>query len=496
MNRRIIIITVALSLLFLLLSQPVLARYVENLRAQNEKRTWIYLLDEKEFGTLESIYKGRKSFKGRMAEKYEEVLTLDYTALGQDFILNIKNDHYVDNSGGYIGDEMHAVAGEQKQELLLKRVGDSIKGRFVSNGVENPVAVAVASRIMAYDNNMVDQLEMFLGLYDIKIGDTISDTIFVPQTTTTSPIKIIVESFEPVRYGQMLDSAYQCRMLEPSEMVLFFTRDNKLVRMVHQTQKIITILKENPLERFKPRSQPYTLGSFISQAPIYFLYIIFGFIISLPVIRRYYKRPEIYLLLILGALMYPLVRFTQIPLQTWYSLDYMIPSISGGGSPFGHAFIMSLTAGVIQETLILLPLILIFFTRRPSMRSLIILGIFCGIGFGIYSAGAISGTAFQSGAMPLLSWNVFRQFFIILFHATGGAALSFGLAGGIRRLALSWVALSLIHAGWRYLVIYYQRGSIDLGIYTLIVALVAVLTVLAVYILIRRRLGRSMQAGV
>ena len=51
-------------IIVLITATSLSARTVDDLRIEDDKRTYLFFYDDKELGSLESVYRGEKSFKG------------------------------------------------------------------------------------------------------------------------------------------------------------------------------------------------------------------------------------------------------------------------------------------------------------------------------------------------------------------------------------------------------------------------------------------------
>ena len=115
------------------------------------------------------------------------------------------------------------------------------------------------------------------------------------------------------------------------------------------------------------------------------------------------------------------------------------------------------------------------------------IGLFCGLGFGIYEAGAITGAALQSGAMSIFSWGFFERFFAILFHAATGILLAYGLARGLGKLLIIWPLIALLHSFTNYLIVFLHRRVIDIGLFEIMTAFIVLVFTLIVYLIAGRK---------
>ena len=459
---------------------------IDEYRTEDSKRTYLFLFDNQQFGILESVYEGESEFDGIDAFKFEEKLSFDYTALGNPMKIAIINRHYVNQDGSYIGTELNAAIDTNYQNLHLKSMGDTVVGFFNNNGVKQDLNIDVPPHFYSIDNNMIDQLEAFLAFKGVNAGDTIYDTVFVPQVTQKTIFRGVVEDYVGINYGDLYDSAYQINFTDPAIQKVYFTEDYKVILVDLETQNISVILSEDPLEKLTPPAPAFSFSDFIARLPYYAIYLIIGGIFSIPFIRKQYKNPDIYIALILGGAVCSLIGVIQIPLQKWYASAYLIPGLKEGGSLYFYGMFNGLISGVVQEALKIVLIAAIFFVRRPTLKPMITLGLFCGLGFGIYEACDLTGAALQSGVVPIFSWGLFERFFAILFHAATGVLLGYSLVRGLKFILILWPVAVIVHSFVNYLIVFLHRNVIDLAMFELMVAFVDVIFVLVVYLIIGR----------
>jgi len=453
------------------------------------ERQYQYIAQDTLFGTLNVKFRGEEDFEGTPAYKFEANLDFDYTKIGNPVQLNISDNFYTDKQGYYVGNSMKAQVGLKKQTLFLEHQGDSLKGYFEASGVRQDRNMALSPMIRAVDNNMIYQMELFLSFHDFNVGDTITDSAFVPQVMTMAPMKLAVEDYRPVRYGDLVDSAYVLHMLAPQEQYVYYTPDHRIVKIDITGQQIQIILSEDVFEKMAPHEASGGFTDFIARLPIYLVYLFISILFALPFLKNNYKKVEIYFIFILGCAMFPLIASTQVPLQKWYSVKVLIPAMREGGSLYSYGLVSALIGGIIQETLKFIPILLAFLFRKPDRRTLIVYGIFSGLGFGFYEACSVTGAAFQTGVLGVFSWGVFERIFTMLFHTTSGALLGYGLGLGVLPLISAWLIASLLHTLENYTIIFYQKGQIDLGLFELMIAFINLIFLAVVWLITRRALS-------
>ncbi len=460
------------------------AATIEDFLIKDSTRTWLFSKDDIELGHLKSTYRGVTDYQGLEAYWIEEILDLDLTKIQVPAVISMHNNHYVDLYNAYIGDSMSIVANGIPQSLELVHRGDSLFGS-AQNVARNEVAMPLRAGMMALDNNMIDQMELIFALADLNVGDTLSDTFFVAQFVFRAEFGFVVDSVITLQIGDEIDSVFAMRMLAPMKQNILFARKFGLVKIVDPVQSIeVTMIDRqtgSPYGMMPAKSS----GGFFKALPLYLFYILVGLVFSIFVIKRYYNRLETYVMLILGAAGFSLLRYTQVPLQNWYGINYAIPGLQAGESLYYYAAVQALFSGLIQETLKLIPLILIMISRPPSKKSLVVLGMFTGMGFGIMEACAITGVAYKTGLMPFFSWGTFERIFAILFHTSTGAALGYAVAGGWKKVPAIWLLMVLIHSFSNLLIVFYQKGTLSLVALELIVAAIDIVLAILVWLAVK-----------
>jgi hypothetical protein len=464
---------------------------LSDLRKKGSTRKYTFFIDTVKIGELTSEFKGETRFEGYPALRFSGQLNLDYSAVGRPYSMEIKNSRYVDENNRYIGDDMAIIVNNKVDKLYYKNGEEYLEGYTIRNDVEDDIMIPLGRNYAAIDNNMIDQYELLLATYDFKVGDTIHDTVFVPQVTYLSPITCIIENYDWYRYGDYSDSAYLCHFTEPIEINAYFTRDNKLIRLNQPMQKLSVILEESPFKKMAPKVKSFTFSDFLWRLPIYVVYIIFGGFLAIPFIRRRSRKTEIYLALLLGVLLYQVIKVTQIPIQQWYTLKYLLPGLRTGASIYTLAIMPALVTGFIQEILKLIPILIIYFWKKPRQADLIAIGVFCGLGLGVYEACFLTGAPFQNGALGILSWGVWERLFAIVFHVLVGAAFGYALSRGWLHLAIFSVIAILIHALTGYLIVFVQTKALDIALMQIIYALIVLITLLLLYLYIKASRKRA-----
>jgi hypothetical protein len=263
--------------------------------------------------------------------------------------------------------------------------------------------------------------------------------------------------------------------------------------MDQPAQRLSAVLEESAFDRMAPQQRAFTFNDFLWRLPIYAIFIVFGALLAYPFVRGRFNKSVFYMAVIMGVLVYQLIKVTQIPLQQWYTLNYLIPGIRSGGSIYTLTLFPSLAAAFFQEFLKLLPLVLLWQWKKPRQTDLIALGVFCGLGMGVYEACYLTGAPFQAGTLGILSWGVWERLFAIVFHAVAGAVFGYALSRGWLKLLMAVLTMILIRFVTGYLIVFVQSRAIDVALMQIIHAMIVLITVLVAYLHIKASRRRALR---
>lgn len=464
---------------------------IDDIRDAGSKRQYLYYVNDTLIGEYSSQYDGIKRFEGIQSHRFDQNLTLDFSPLGRAYKMEIMNKHFVDDNNRYVGDDMGIVVNGSLNKLYLKNGEKYLEGWSVRDGgEEDDIMIPLGADIMTLDQNLIDMYELYLASKTFMIGDTITDSIFLPQNVYLSPAVFVVEGYDWVKYGDFYDSAFTCHFSQPSELIAYINKNNKLLRVDQGASNLKIELQETVYDKLKKPEKSYSLIEYLWRFPLYLVFFVFCGFLAFPFIRNRMKKIDIYLALVLGGAAYYLINLTLIPLQQWYSLSYIIPAVKLGNASFYMLGIVpSLMAGFLPQLILLLPILIIYFWRQPKIRDAIILGIMTGLGFGLIEACVLTGEAFQTGAMGIISWDVFGRLSAILFHGVVGAAFGYAVARGWPKLGLYFLVLSMVQVFASYLIIFVQVRTFDMAIFYILTALIYLASLLAVYFIIHRFLS-------
>jgi len=453
---------------------------LESYRPDGELRMWTFVVKDSTIGRLFSTVKGRKMINGVEAHIIEQRLGLDFSRTGGGAPINVEGRQFVADNGTYFGSELQVQTGEVTAKLEIERYGDSLDCKVDQGGRETNLRRQFSLDGFAADLYLLDMQELFLAMRDIKVGDTISDTVFVPQIMQKQHVEATVNMFVDKQvYKGKFDSSFVIVYSQPQRMAFYFTPDKRLVKVEIPDQQIKAYL--DIVRQFDVSKEPAsgnTVRSIASRLPAFAVYLVIALVSMALFAGSRLKRASLWLAFVVGAVAYLPVLITQMPLQTYLVEHQFIPAIAAGGSPYSWGLFPSLITGVIQELLKVGAILLIAYLIKQSPERLAVTGAVCGAAFGFAEACHLAILAVN---LDTFSWQLLQRGFMILYHTASGGLLGFGLTSGptSRRFVLIFCGMVLFDALLRYLPVFVQQGIVDVWMMYFVIPILAVVLTFA-----------------
>ena len=486
--KRIILLVIAVACLPRAgIAQPVSSDGVADVlayRPLGEERRWTFVSRDSVLGTLTSVIDSRREIDGRNGVVIREKLQLDFGKLGHELALDIEDDFCVSPTGFFLGCRIRLATASGKERVELDRDGDRLVGYATRRGAEIEQVLDFKTGGFAVNNYFVDQLELVLATRDLKVGDIIDEEIFVPLDMLASRVRGEIRDFAYLQlHSSLYDSVFVVTLSQPQRVDLFVTRDRRLVKASFPGQDVrayLDAVKRPPPQPVQPEASRVDIPAYL---PWYALFVVVGIFSILFFIGQGYRWLISYIGFVFGAALFTVVVVTQIPAQKYLVGSVVIPGLRAGESLFVLGLLPSLTVGIIQELLKLLGIFVIARIARIQHNRLTVIGSVCGAGFGVVEA------CYLLTGMDLslvASWSLIERGFLILFHATSGALLGYGLARGIRQRAAIVTALILVNSLFRYLPTFVQQQVLPLGVVYFASAIIALVLLFWATLVFRR----------
>lgn len=465
---------------------------VESFRPIGDSRTWVFVAADSVLGSISSVITDKAAIDGTAGVVIEERLLLDYSWIGSPVQFDITNQRVVASDGTYLGDDMTLVIGGQQERLKLERTGEQLTGFFTRGGGEVAQTFPFKHDGFAIDDNFLDQYELYFAMRDITVGQNLDDTVFSPRSGMTVLLKGTVESFGEVQIHQgRRDSVFAIHLSRPQEQYLFFRPDKRLVRADFPLQRIFAF--QEPTEQStttapevgrRARSRPtVSIGRVVDKAPLFPVYVAIAALALALFAGAHFRRRLSYFCFGLGLVAYLPMLVTQVPLQHYLVEAVFLPGMARGASVYLLALLPALGGGVMQEGVKFLAVLMVHRERRIGGRRLTVIGAFCGAGFGVFEACHV--TSIMPGELDIALTLMERGVFILV-HVACGVFLGWGLAKGHKYVAVMPVLAVTANTLCRYLPVFVQRGVVDVGALSIILIVVALATLSAALLLVRR----------
>lgn len=468
-------------------------------RQLGEYRYWTFVAKDSVIGSLLSSVTEEITINDISGYVIEQRLKLDYSKISTDLIFDIINSHYVANDGMYLGDKMKISINDETEEAELKRDGSELSGYMTRGGNELDQKVDLGEIKYTFENNYIDDLELFLASRDITIGTQIDDTIFMAQSMIKSQIYGIVEDFRNIRlYNEVFDSAFVIEFTYPTMMTVYFTPDKRLVKLeipsqelkIYQDAVVNPLKAKLPVEKSASQSQNQPIQKALEKPilPIVvlaLLYIIVGVIITLFFVGAFYKDTTLNGFVLVGAGIFIIIPFTQIPLQEYLFIEYFVPHvIKAGESALVWGFFPASTAGFIQEIIKLLAILLVVNTLKLKKNQFLSIGAVIGLGFGLSEAIFLT---YGAPSVQYFGFHLVERIFMLVFHVSAGMYLGFAVQEGKSKIIWCLLLTIVINSLFRYLPILVQNKTLTPQLLGILLAFIAILFVVYVLFITKRK---------
>ncbi len=453
-------------------------RTIESFRPLGDARTWIFYADQTTFGRLISTVREARDINGRQALVFDDSLEIDYGKIGAERKIETTGDFYLGLDGSYLGCNLVIGPDSASERLEVELDGETLEGYYTRSGSEVDVEVPLERNALAWETNFVDQLEVFLAMRNIQVGDTIVDSAFSPQIMMSIPIVGTVNRwmYQEI-YRDKFDSVFIIRLTEPGDYQLYFTTDKRLVRvdaenqdfriyqgMIRGTLPATASRTTTPVRR-DPGS---TFRLMFLRSPHYVAFLLMALLSVLYLTGFNFKRLDSWLAFVVGGAAFIVIPYTQIPLQLYIVGSWLIPNISEGGSIYFWSIFPAMASGIIQTLLVLGLLAALFSWRDSKAFRRPALGAFLGAGFALIEACYVSGLQITSLFTPILM----ERGFIILFHVVAGTLIGNAYGRGLERFSITVILVMLLNSCLRFLPILIQQQKMSVPMMTILMGFI------------------------
>ena len=447
----------------------------ESYRPLGEIRGWTFISKDSAIGQLLSTVKQKTTIDDRDGIEISQLMRFDYTIIGTDRKMQVKGSHFVSAQGRYLSDNLEINVNSQVEKLELEREGSRIEGFFTRSGSEVEQSLEFPEEGFAADILFLDQYENFLAQRSLAVGDTIRDSVFVPQTMLVEKVEAYVEHFGLISlYNQVKDSAFVIRFTQPQVMIFYFTPARHLVKVEYLAQQMkayLDIVRRLPPEMVT--APTFSFERLARQLPHYGVFVLIGAVCLILLAGGEVYKNHLYLFLIGGGASFILAVFTQVPLQSYLAENIYSSKVSAGESPLIWASIPALPAGIIQELIKSVLIFSVFKFFRIGKGNPLLVGGAVGAGFGIAEAIYIISHLPDS---PIWSAGLAERGFLILFHSVSGVMLASAIlfSSAVKKI-LTLVIVILVNSLFRYAPVFVQRNMLDPELYYIVIPVIPII---------------------
>ncbi len=460
---------------------------VTDFRPIGEVRIWTVTYRAKDFGRLVSKIEKQTEVDGREAIAITNMMGINYAKMntGIQRMTTADGVHYVMPDGRYLGDDLTLGTDNRKEQLHLRMKEDDgqwrAEGYYTRGGERRDESIDLPGPVYSWEPFFVDQLEIWLATHDIREGDTLSDTLFAPQTGSLFHFAATVDTFmyQELWKGRF-DSVFIINVTQPQPYLVFFTPDKRLVRIDFLTQSYRVYQDLISQSKNEEQVQPaYTFRTFVNLLPRYVFFLAVAGLILVLVAPRGVGKPVAYLFVVAGAVVYLLVAYGVVPLQTFVIKELQ----ATGGTVYVWWIFPSLIFGIAQEVLKTVTIWISGRWRRGLSLRLWVIGAFIGAGFGLVE------TVYQTRLaehVPLFDWSLLEPSFLLVFHIASGALIGWALSVGPARTIRVVIITIIINGVLRYLPVFVLKRVADVGITSLVGVIITLVFLAAVVFILKQ----------
>lgn len=435
--------------------------------------------DNKVIGSQHGVCKGWQVIGSDSLLMFEMTTRTVFARGGKTFDLDVSCEV------GYLPDAMPKTY-QYTLTLLSTKIthsgefGDSsYSGRTTRMGVTQPMAFRTQRHPVLFDNNFALQWEICTRGVSVKVGDSLAAETIIPQLNQALIFKVHGMPSETIDFGgQQLTT--RVLKVSPANQILYFDGTGKLVKAYDPVQKI-TIRRLPTGTTAEIASESWT-SVFFRRLPIYALLLLFAVIWFFALANREFKRLDMAMLFVGGAVLFWLSLQLLTLLQNAYFgfvLDPRSASTNFALVMLGSALIFALVEELVK--------FLCVFARQlvklsHNARLGIALGAAAGAGFALMQAGhLLQFTATGGAAVPS---ELVQKFFAIGLNTATGAMIGFLIA-----VRWHW-AYYLIPIGlktlYNWTAFYVQKGQLQTSSYSILTLAITAIVLGALYVMYRR----------
>jgi hypothetical protein len=439
-------------------------------RPMKERRLWTYVMKDSTIGQLISTVEEKRNFDGQDAIVIQEDLHLTFNRPDGKHEIRYSSSHFVTKTGAYLGDDFKVGTGTQNEFVKIRRMGEYITSVSERGGVQRTDSLAAGQSVFAWDNLFVDQLESYLALRDIKVGDILDDSVFTPFPMVKSHIKGKVDGYGYIRlYNEKFDSLFIVLLSEPQQFKLYYSKDRKLQKIEAPQQNLKIYLDMVSMPSNAPKqSTPFSIGTLIQGIPGYCVFFLISAVMFLFFSKFSFRFGDEYYGLVSGIIAFLGIPFIQSPLQEVIVNSVVLPSIRSGSPVLAAGIIPSLVSGIIPIILLWAAINSVVQWKKIKPQATIIVGALCGVGFGLFEACYI----WYGQKTGVLSIPFLILSFMVVFHISTAIVIGAVIRKGLKSIGIISGVFILLKSLLLYMPLLIQQHVASIGILLIVHAVI------------------------
>lgn len=435
-------------------------------RPAGETRIWTFESRDTVVGSLSSHVLESVEYESQPAVRIRATLSLDYRKIGSELIIHIAGEHTLTPNGRFLAESLSVTLAGLTESSHSRLSGDSIRTLFERGDQPVERAIVRPGSGYAWDQNFIDQLEIYLAMRTLSEGLDIIDTIYLTQAMVSAPVDMTVGEFGWTRlFANRSDSVFTIRIRQPQPMVAYVNTKHRLVKA-----ELLGTNTKVYLDRIQTETLPksevsgFNWKRLSSQLPHWLAYgvIMVGVLALLAV--PFFRRRELWSAVAAGALLGFLIPFVQRPLQEYVISQWFVPAVTGGGSMAVWGVLPGGVTALFQE-IIKFSLIATLLSRIRLRIPALAAGAAVGAGFGLSEVVYLS---IVGGSGQLFSWQLLERGFFLMFHAGSGVLIAYAWAHARVRVPGMLAITIVFNLLLRYLPLLVQRKVVTVELAHLI----------------------------
>jgi hypothetical protein len=283
----------------------------------------------------------------------------------------------------------------------------------------------------------------------------------------------------------LFDSVFVIKLTSPQEMEMFFTADKRLLKTnIHSLNMRIYLDAVQQKPKSKPQDISFTLNSFIKLLPFYGIFILVGlFSVSIFITKKMINWISL-ISFCTGVISVLIVIWVQFPLQNYLFRIIYAPLLSNGQASYFKGLLTILPAGIIQEGLKIIGIIMLLAVLKCKKDNSFLIGSMFGTALGIAEAFYLISIA---PPLEIFSWGLIERVSWVMFHSISGALIGWAFYYGMRSLLSVLIATFVLNIFMRSLAFLSQGNSVSIPLIVIFNTVIVMVLLLLALLIVKNK---------